>query len=288
MHCPVRRLVLHTFDLLVQAPSRSSEIAAKAKSVATNASNRVQAAAQSAANALSPQQIDPSSLRSPETAAQAKSAAFNASERVQAAAQSAANALSPQQIDPSSLRSSDIAAQAKSAASNASNRVQAAAQSTVNAFSSQQTDPSSSHEHQQGTDDQGRSSEAQDGALSSSTAASGSALERAKHALLLRIAMVTDKYRDDDCTCFDTTLGSALKVSNVQHCVVHTQLLGKRFTSHRVYLTCMIQIWSVASHALHQLALRGFWHTIAGCPRMVLHGFYHMASAKWHGCYCLR
>ena len=113
-------------------------------------------------------------------------------------------------------RSAEIAAQAKSVVTNASDRIQAAAQSAANALSSQQMDSAPSDKHQQGIDDQGAPSETQDGASSSSSSAYGSAPERAKHALLLRIAMVTHKYREDDCTCFDTTLSRTLKVTTVR------------------------------------------------------------------------
>ena len=41
---------------------------------------------------------------------------------------------------------------------------------------------------------------------------SNTAPQRAKQGLLQRAGMVTDRFKEDDCSCFDTTLGCLLKV----------------------------------------------------------------------------
>ena len=81
-------------------------------------------------------------------------------------------------------------------------------------MSSQQTDVSTSDKDiQQHSDDHhDADSDLGDSPSSSSADTHGSAPERAKRALMHRIGMVTDGYRDDDCTCFDTTLACTLKV----------------------------------------------------------------------------
>ena len=55
-------------------------------------------------------------------------------------------------------------------------------------------------------------------AIGSRKAQISSALERAKQALLQRTGMVSDRFQEDDCTCFDTTLGCLLTVSKRRFC----------------------------------------------------------------------
>lgn len=157
---------------------------------------------------LAPQSVymlQAGSSPSTDAAAQAKAAATSASDKVQAATQS------------SSMSPTEGTAKAKAAILHASETVQAAAQSTGNALAPQQLDPPSSGRHQQHTDAQSSASEPSDSPSAFSNAAYGSAVERAKHALQQRISMVTEKYREDDCTCFDTTLGCLLKVIMLNH-----------------------------------------------------------------------
>ena len=115
----------------------------------------------------------------------------------------------------------EVAANAKPAALTVSDRVQAAAQSAADAVSSQQTDASSYDKapHQHSDARHSADSDLGDSPSSSSTPAFGSAPERAKRALMQRIGMVTNGYREDDCTCFDTTLGCTLKVR--MPCLTH-------------------------------------------------------------------
>ena len=117
-------------------------------------------------------------------------------------------------LQGASSPTSEIAAHAKAAALAVSSGVQAAGESATIAVSSQETNPSFSQTAPQPDSDAQRSavSDPSVSPSSSSTAANGSAPERAKHALMKRIAMVTDGYRENDCTCFDTTLGCTLEV----------------------------------------------------------------------------
>lgn len=57
-------------------------------------------------------------------------------------------------------------------------------------------------------------------AIGSGKAQTSSAPERAKQALLQRTGMVSDRFREDDCTCFDTTLGCLLTVSQRRSCTI--------------------------------------------------------------------
>ena len=84
-----------------------------------------------------------------------------------------------------------------------------AAQSAINAASSNQ---SSDSPQQSGRDSQTSSSEPNSQGADSN-AANGPVPERAKQALLQRIALVKDGFQGDDCTCFDTTIGCGLTVS---------------------------------------------------------------------------
>ncbi|KAL3158495.1 hypothetical protein ABBQ38_010727 [Trebouxia sp. C0009 RCD-2024] len=119
----------------------------------------------------------------------------------------------PDDPQETSSPTSEIGAQAKTAALAVTTRVQAAAQSAANALSSRQPDPQDSEETEHRTDAQGSAdSDPHDSPSSSSSAnPQGSAAERAGHALRKRIGMVTEGFREDDCTCFDTTLGCTLK-----------------------------------------------------------------------------
>ena len=107
----------------------------------------------------------------------------------------------------------EVALQVKSAVNNAYDKAQAAAESAAGATSSQQEESASSGQHQQQSD-------AQEGSAGNPASLDGSGPERAKHALLQRAAMVNDSYREDDCTCFDTTIGCTLKVrTGLRFCI---------------------------------------------------------------------
>lgn len=103
---------------------------------------------------------------------------------------------------------SSASATVQGAASATSAKLQAAAQPTAHALSSLQSSVSleQSDKHSQ------TSTAEAEGRGTASGAASGPAPEHAKQALLQRIAMVKDRYRGDDCSCFDTTVGCLLKV----------------------------------------------------------------------------
>lgn len=131
--------------------------------------------------------------------------------------------LSPLLLQEASSPTSDIAAQAKTAALSVSNRVQAAAQSAANALSSHHTDLQIPEEAQTDSRNPGEAqctdagrpadSDSNDSPASgASVNPNGPAPEKARRALMERIGMVTEGFSDDDCTCFDTTLGCTLKV----------------------------------------------------------------------------
>lgn len=101
------------------------------------------------------------------------------------------------------------------AASATSAKLQAAAQPTAYAMSSLQP-PFRSEQPDMHSQTSTAESE---GHGAASGAASGPAPEHSKQALLQRIAMVKDSYRGDDCSCFDTTVGSLLKVCDQTFCL---------------------------------------------------------------------
>ena len=142
-----------------------------------------------------------------------------------------------------------MAAQAKTAALAVSSKVQSAAQSAANALSSNQTDLQDPEETQQCTNTQEiADSDSHDSPSSSpSSNAQGSAAEKARHALTQRIGMVTEGYSEDDCTCFDTTLGCTLKV----RISFHAASCGDSRTKGTCKVTCFkIAIITVGFHML--------------------------------------
>lgn len=64
----------------------------------------------------------------------------------------------------------------------------------------------------------------------------GAGAQRAKQGLLQRAAMVTNSFGEDDCTCFDTTLGCMLQVSSPterHHAIYHLSFIihhGRQIT----------------------------------------------------------
>ena len=99
----------------------------------------------------------------------------------------------------------------QAAASAASDSSQAAAQSTANAKSSLQSQQPGQ------TQESGTGSSESDSQGAVPSTGNSPAPERAKQALLQRIAMVKDSYCGDDCSCFDTTVGCMLKVRRSWH-----------------------------------------------------------------------
>ena len=83
--------------------------------------------------------------------------------------------------------------------------------------------------------------------------------ERAKHALLQRIAMVTDSYSGEDCSCFDTTLGCLLKVSLCLPCSaclnpampLHADVGGALLDACCNALTIYIYIYRLSKQSQH-------------------------------------
>lgn len=157
--------------------------------------------------------VQEAEIPSSQVAKQARAAASTAVAKVQAAAQSTASTVSSQ-LSPNS-QSIPVA------------EPQAAAQTTADAILQHSPDAQTKIYQEGGISQEGtsRSSSSpsavpkdnpeEGSSFSNSPGAvtsNGHAPERAKQALLQRIAMVKDSYRGDDCSCFDTTLGCLLKV----------------------------------------------------------------------------
>ncbi|KAL3160187.1 hypothetical protein ABBQ32_010950 [Trebouxia sp. C0010 RCD-2024] len=140
-----------------------------------------------------------------------------------------------------SSTTSEMGAQAKTAALAVTTRVQAAAQSAANALSTRQTDSQDPEETEQCTGAQGNadSSDSHDSPSPSSSAnPNGSAAGRAGHAFKQRIGMMAEGFREDDCTCFDTTLGCTLKVGmSSRACTAHDLVLTKPYYRTACYMS---------------------------------------------------